>query len=152
MDGVQYIEQESQTSQNAYRKPRLVGVRTQPRSKRPSRRQGYLPLDPSQKQASNIQGQLHVTRYLGERRRKRTKQRIAILLAKRIELVAVRDTLRHQQIVKQALQQADEALQSVNNKFVKGYHDDHSHFAIWKKAMELYEQEKAQTPTMKGLR
>jgi len=154
LDGHQYIEQQSQTSENAYRKPLLVGVRTQPRSKRPSRRQGYMPLDPSHKQAANVQGQLHVSQRLGERRCKRRKQRIAGLLAKRVELAAVRDTLKHQQIVKQALAQADAALQPVNNSrtFVKGYHDDHSHFAILERAIELYKQEKAQEPTMKGLR
>jgi hypothetical protein len=170
LDGHQYIEQQSQTSENAYRKPRLVGVRTQPRSRRPSRRQGYLPLDSSHKQAANVQGQLHVSQYLGERRRKRRK--LAGLLAKRVELAAVRDTLMHQQIVTRALQQADvallkheqtveralaqadEALRAVSNstRFIKGFHSDYSHFAIWEKAMQLYKQEQDKPVTMKGLR
>jgi hypothetical protein len=111
-----------------------------------------LPIDASNKQASaNVQGQLHVSQYLGNRR-KRKKQRIAGLLAKRVELAAVRDTLRHQQIVKQALQQADEALQSVNNSRIVGYHPDHAIFDAWKVATDLVQARKAQPVTMKGLR
>jgi hypothetical protein len=168
------IEQVSQTSQNAHRKPALRGVLTQPRSKRPSRRQGYLPLDPTHKQAAaNIEGQLHTLRYLGDgkARRKRRKQvRIAKLLAKRCELAAIRDVLiaqskaklvelkavheilHKQQQQQQALAQADEALQSVNNKFVKGFHSDSSFFRVWEKAIELTKQEQEQPVTMKALK
>jgi hypothetical protein len=41
-DAHQFIEQESQTSDNAHRKPALRFQATQPRSKRPSRRQGTM--------------------------------------------------------------------------------------------------------------
>jgi hypothetical protein len=172
LDGHQYIEQQSETSENPYRKPSLVGVATQPRSRRPSRRQGYLPLDAS-KQAANVQGDLHTLRYLGDgkARRKRRKQvRIAKLLAKRCELASIRDVLiaqsqaklvelkvtrdylLKQQQQQQALAQADEALQSINNKFVKGYHSDSSFFRVWERAIELTKQEQEQPVTMKGLR
>jgi hypothetical protein len=152
-DGVhQFIEQQSQTSENAYRKPLLTGRgATQPRSKkRPSRRQGYLPLDPSNKQAANVQGQLHVGQYLGNRRKR--KRKVAQLMAKRSELMAVRQVLKHQQTVQRALQQADEALQSVNNsRIVPGYHPDHTIFDVWKVATEIVQARKAQPVTMKGL-
>jgi hypothetical protein len=176
-----YIEQQSQTSQNRWRKPLLVGVATQPRSRRPSRRQGYLPLDPTHKQAAaNIEGQLHNLRYLGDakaRRKRRKEVWIAKLLAQKCELLCLADFLKREHVAKlqadlvelkvvheslrkeqqeEALQQADEALRSVGNstRFIKGYHSDGSHFAIWEKAMQLYAQEKVHQPevTMKGLR
>jgi hypothetical protein len=142
------IEQESQTSQNAHRKPALRGVLTQPRSRRPpSRRQGYM-----KQTGANIQGSLHATRYLGdEARRRRKKRKVAELMAKRTELTVVRDTLRKEQTVRQALAQADAALESIDNKFVKGFHSDGSLFRIWEKAIELTKQEQAGV-TMKGLR
>ena len=165
LDGVhQYIEQQSETSENPYRKPLLVGNATQPLSRRPSRRQGYM------KQAANVQGELHTARYLGddEHRRRRKKKRIAQLQAKRCELLATRDVLIAQSKAKlvelkvfrdslrkqqqeEALTQADAALQSINNKFVKGYHSDSSFFRLWEKATELVKQEQAQQTTMKGL-
>jgi hypothetical protein len=172
-----YIEQQSQTSQNAYRKPRLAGIATQPRSRRPSRRQGYLPLDPARKQAAaNIEGQLHNLRYLGDAKARRTRRkqvRIAKLLTQKCELLCLADYLKREHVAKlktdlielkivheslrkeqqeQALTQADAALQSINNKFVKGYHSDSSLFRVWEKATELVKQEQAQQPTMKGLK
>jgi hypothetical protein len=170
-----YIEQQSQTSQNAYRKPRLAGVATQPRSRRPSRRQGYLPLDPTHKQAAaNIEGQLHNLRYLGDAkaRCKRRKQvRVAKLLAKRCELAAIRDVLIAQSKAKlvelkvirdslckqqqeEALAQAEVALQSIgtSSKVVKGFHSDHKFFDVWERAIALVKQEESHPVTMKGLR
>jgi hypothetical protein len=154
LDGHQYIEQQSQTSQNAYRKPRLVGVRTQPRSKRPSRRQGYMPLDPTRKQAAaNIQGALHVARNLGDYERRKRKKK-ARLMAKKVELVCLHDLLKGEQ-VRKALAQADDALQCADNsrKVLKGFHPDSKVFTIWERAIQLLKrEEQSQQVTMKALK
>jgi hypothetical protein len=154
-DAHTYIEQQSQTSDNAHRRPALRFQATQPRAERPPRRQGYMKQQAAAAigtgSAANVQGALHVAGYGEQRRRKRRK---AKLLAKRAELNAVADILQMAK-VRDALAQADAALESVNNanRFVKGYHSDGSIFRVWEKAMELIKQEDAQPPvTMKGLR
>jgi hypothetical protein len=181
LDGVhQYIEQQSETSENQFRKPLLVGNVTQPRSRRPSRRQGALPLDPTHKQAANIEGQLHVSGYLGSADERRRRRKRAKLMAKKVELLCLHDLLKGEQIAKaraqaraveeqaiqevlhkqhqqeQALAQADEALRAVDasSKFVPGFHTDNRKFwNVWKRATELVEkEEQAQQVTMKGLK
>jgi hypothetical protein len=107
-----------------------------------------LPIDASNKQAANVQGQLHVSQYLGNRRKRR---KIAGLLAKRSELMSVREVLKNKQTVERALQQADEALQCVNNSRIVGYHPDPTIFEVWKVATEIVQARKAQPVTMKGL-
>jgi hypothetical protein len=135
------IEQESQTSQNAHRKPALRGVLTQPRSKRPSRKQVRIAKLLTQKCEL-----LCLADYL-------KREQIAKRMAQLVELKVIHESLRKEQ-QEQALQQADEVLRGVGNstRFIKGYHSDGSHFAIWEKAMQLYKQERKQGPTMKGLK
>jgi hypothetical protein len=164
-----FVEQQSETSENQFRKPLLVGNVTQPRSRRPpSRRQGYL----KQAASSNIQGALHAARYLGNltaRHERRKRKRIARLMAKRVELMCLHDVLslpRRQEIAKlqaqlTALRATHDVLTSLqpqsgstSAKFVAGYHNDSSLFDVWKVATELVQQQKTQQQpvTMKGLR
>jgi hypothetical protein len=120
-----YIEQESQNQPRKHNlRPRARGAARDRDRPRDTRRQGYM------------------------------KRKVAELMAKKLELTVVRDALRHDQIVKAALAQADDALESVNvtSKFVKGFHSDHSFFDVWEKAIQLCKEAKTQPVTMKGLK
>jgi len=74
-------------------------------------------------------------------------------MAKRAELNAVAEVLQLAKVQK-ALQQADDALESVNNanRFVKGFHSDGKVFDVWERAIQLLKQEQETPITMKALK